>query len=130
MTMDSGVVEPKVRIGAYYKTYEPDVIALNSSVVNSDPDGIYHVLGRKGAIGSPIAQRERVMQLVEEGRQIMDVEMIDSHYAKVTRAVLDEVPFVHLGFAKSISLIRADKVQTEVETVLRNQGHFNFFKRK
>jgi ABC-type transport system substrate-binding protein len=130
LTADSGFFDQKSRIGAYYRTFEPDVIALNSSVVDADPDGIYHLLGSKGAITSPMIQRPVVTNLVEQGRGILDINQVNAHYAKVTRAVLIEVPYIHLGFAKSVSLTRADKVESDQNIILRNQGHFHIFMRK
>lgn len=130
LSPDSGIVDSRHRLDAYYKNFEPDVIALSTSVTNSDPDGIYHVLGKHGAIGSPIIERPTVVKLVEEGRQIADPELIPDHYGRVTDAILTEVPFIHLGFSKTVSLIRSDRLEIKEGTILRNQGHLHIFRRK
>lgn len=80
-----------------YKTYDADIISLGVSFASADPDGIYHFLGKNGAIWSPMSSRPKVEELIEEGRIITDKKIIDSHYKKVSRTILEEVPVIHLG---------------------------------
>lgn len=82
----------------YYKNYGPDVMPMGASVGDSDPDGLYHLLGRRGAIFSPIAERRSVCDGMESGRKILDLEQLPGHYASVSREILKEVPYVHLGY--------------------------------
>jgi ABC-type transport system substrate-binding protein len=111
-------------MNTYYKTHEPDILPLYLSVFSGDPDGIYHALGKNGAIGSPMIERKKVSDLLEEGRRILDFDQLDSHYKKVSRAVLEEVPFVHLGFLKEMVILRNDKVQTSTNYISRETGRF------
>lgn len=73
---------------------------MTLSIVHGDPDGIYHALGQTGAIASKMTMRDSVTELLEQGRGIVEVEGLDTHYKKVTKAILREVPFVHLGFTR------------------------------
>lgn len=82
----------------YYKNFTVDARFSAASVHNSDPDGLYHRVGRNGAITSPMIQREKVAQLMEEGRNLVGQEAIAVHYQKVTRAMLEEIPSIHVGF--------------------------------
>ncbi len=108
----------------YYKTNEPDVLPIYLSVFSGDPDGIYHALGKNGAISSPMLERKRVSDLLEEGRKILDFDELDPHYKKVSRAVLEEVPFIHLGFLKEMVILRKDKVQVGTNYMSRETGRF------
>jgi ABC-type transport system substrate-binding protein len=129
LTSDSRVVTPEQRINSYYKTFEADLQAGSFSVTNSDPDGVYHALGSHGAITSPMIQRPKVAKLMDEGRILLKDEEIKHQYEKVSRAVLEEVPFVHLGFSKTVSLIRKEKVKIASGVPLRNQGHLHIFQK-
>ncbi len=108
----------------YYKTNEPDVLPIYLSVFSGDPDGIYHALGKNGAISSPMLERKLVNDLLEEGRKILDFDKLDGHYKKVSRAVLEEVPFIHFGFLKEMVILRKDKVQVGTNYMSRETGRF------
>lgn len=112
----------------YYKTNEPDVLPIYLSVFSGDPDGIYHALGKNGAISSPMLERKRVNDLLEEGRKILDFDRLDGHYKKVSRAVLEEVPFIHLGFLKEMVILRKDKVQVGTNYMSRETGRFTGYR--
>ncbi len=107
-----------------YKTYEPDLLFSYSSVSNGDPDGIYHALGRNGAITTPMMQREGVMNLLEEGRGLYNLEDINTHYKKVSRSALDEVPFFHFGFLKTVVAYRSDRVKIKKKYKHRDDNRF------
>lgn len=130
LSEDSRVLNPKEIPDAYYKSFQPDIMVLGISVTNGDPDGIYHALGKHGAITSPMIQRPKVAQFLEDGRGIIDYQLLPRHYAKVSRAILEEVPFIHLGFSKTVALVRKDRVELDRTVLLRNEGHFNIFKSK
>ena len=89
---------------------EADIALIRSSVVDGDPDGIYHALGKNGAIASEMTLRPRVSQLLEEGREIQDITKLDEHYRKVSVAILSEVPWVHFGFLLEKTVYRADRL--------------------
>lgn len=91
--------------------FSADVVGFGAGFNISDPDGVYHLLGKNGAITSPIINRERVMALLEEGRNITDKDQIPSHYRKVTRAVLEDIPGVHLGHLQTNFVYRDERVK-------------------
>ncbi|WP_159455111.1 ABC transporter substrate-binding protein [Pseudobacteriovorax antillogorgiicola] len=93
-----------------YKHNTADILVAVASVHLSDPDGIYHLLGKNGAITSPMIQREKVTSLLEIGRTLTDQSRVKNHYENVSRAILTEVPGVHIGFRYSNYLFRKDKL--------------------
>jgi ABC-type transport system substrate-binding protein len=95
----------------YYKTHDVDLLYGGFSVASGDPDGIYHVLGKEGAIASPMTQREGVMALLEEGRKILNISELPVHYQKVTRAIFTEVPYIHVGYRIAQISYRSDRVR-------------------
>lgn len=98
-------------LGMIYKTSDMDLYYGGFSFINGDPDGLYHKFGRNGAILLPMTYSKVVADLLEEGREIIDMGQVDSHYQKVNRAILNEVPVVHLGYSFAISFYRDDKVR-------------------
>lgn len=82
----------------YYKTCTPDIFPMSISITDGDPDGLYHILGKNGAVTSPMIQRKGVVDGLEKGRQIVDVSGLSAQYQEVSRAILNEVPYVHLGY--------------------------------
>jgi ABC-type transport system substrate-binding protein len=113
-----------------YKGEEADIIPGNFGVASGDPDGIYHKLGKSGAIASPMTNNTPVAQLLEEGRQIIDKNKLDVFYKNVTRKILDEAPLVHMGFNKAIAIYRNDKIQVQESVLRRNEGHLQIFEAK
>ncbi len=109
----------------YYKTHEPDILPFILSVFGTDPDGIYHMLGKSGAILSPMAYRPGVAALLEQGRQLVNFEDLDPHYKKVNRAIFHEVPFVHVGYGNVVMLYRNDRLKMRTGFVRRNEGHLD-----
>ncbi len=130
ISTSSGPLDNKSHLEFFYKTPHFDLLFASFSVVQGDPDGIYHKLGKHGAILTPVTYREEVGRLLEEGRQIIGQEKLDEHYKKVSRAILTEVPYIHLGFSKSVTLVRNDRVDVDNVALRRNEGHFGIFKLK
>ncbi len=73
-------------------------------------------------------ERKRVNDLLEDGRKILDFDKLDGHYKKVSRAVLEEVPFIHLGFLKEMVILRKDKVQVGTNYMSRETGRFTGYR--
>ncbi len=111
LSSESGFVDFKQLQNTYYKTHKADLLYGGFSVASGDPDGIYHVLGKEGAISSPMIQRPGVMDLLEEGRKILNLEDLPAHYQKVSRAILTEVPYIHVGFRIAQIAYRSDRVR-------------------
>jgi len=129
-TSNSGQVDLKSRFTMLYKTFEPDLIMGGFAVVNTDPDGLYHVLGKNGAIFSPMTYRKTIGNLLEEGRAITDITKLHSHYKEVSEAILREVPFVHLGYTYGAFAYREDRVSISDTIRTRNDYRFNIFSPK
>ncbi|MFN8791435.1 MAG: ABC transporter substrate-binding protein [Bdellovibrionales bacterium] len=114
-------------IDIIYEGEEPDILFGSFGVASGDPDGIYHKLGKSGAIASPMTQSDLVAQMLEHGRRITEKEQIDPFYKTVSRAILSEVPIVHLGFSKAVAIYRNDKVRVQEKILRRNEGHLHVF---
>jgi ABC-type transport system substrate-binding protein len=123
----SGTIEFSQVLEMIYKTHEPDLIYGSFSVNNSDPDGLYHNLGRQGAIYSPMAERASVQDLFEAGRAIMSQELLAPHYEKTARAILAEVPNVHLGFTPCGVAYSPNRVTVSDNFVNRNTNQITIF---
>ena len=126
----SRMVEKTDIIDIIYKGEAADIIPGSFGVASGDPDGIYHKLGKSGAIASPMTRNTPVASLLEEGRQITDKSKLDSFYQNVSRKILDEVPLVHMGFNKAVAIYRNDKVKAQDRVLRRNEGHLNIFEAK
>lgn len=124
----SGIITMKELAETYYKKWNTDILLMTMSVASGDPDGIYHVLGTHGAISSPMLFKKETSELLEEGRRILDLDKIDEHYKKVTKAALAEVPFVHLGYLKTLMVYRKDKVQLDKTFKQREDSRFSSFR--
>ena len=124
----SGIITMKELAGIYYKTWDTDILLMTMSVASGDPDGIYHVLGAHGSISSPMLYKKETGELLEEGRKILDLDKIDEHYKKVTKAALSEVPFIHLVYLKTLMVYRRDKVQLDKTYKQREDSRFSSFR--
>lgn len=126
-TEDSGQISTQDRIKIYYKTFEADILVMAFSVASGDPDGIYHALGKNGSISSPIQYRKTVAELLEDGRQILNLKEADDHYKKVSIEALREVPFVHIGFTKTIVAFRKDKIRVKNKYKNRDEAKLSIY---
>lgn len=104
----------------FYIEHTRDVLQMGASVHLSDPDGQYHLLGKFGAITSPMIQRHRVAELFEKGRSITDQNEISPHYEEASKAILEEVPGVHLYFGSHRYLYRKSKVVADKRLLERH----------
>ncbi len=126
----SRVVSKSELISIIYSGQEADLIPGSFGVASGDPDGLYHLLGRNGAITSPMLKNEAVANLLEEGRKIVDQEKIAPFYQKVSLAILDEAPMIHMGFNKAVAIYRNDLVKVSGRILRRNEGHLHIFEAK
>jgi ABC-type transport system substrate-binding protein len=101
-----------------------DVYFGGFSTISYDPDGVYHALGKNGAILYPATSNEKMFEVLEEGRKLTDFTQIDDHYKKVSRVFLEEVPLVHLGFMSSLLVYRNDRISIDGK-VARNHLDFS-----
>lgn len=106
----------------FYLGHTQDVLLCGASVHVSDPDGMYHLLGKSGAITSPMIHTPRVVSQFETGRYLVDQGEIPKFYENVTRTILEEVPSVHIGFIAHGYLYRKDRLKPD-RTLL--ERHFD-----
>lgn len=130
LAKESRILDRDEYMKVTYHSKDYDILFGAFSVANGDPDGIYHALGKSGAIRSPVVYRERVANLLEEGRALIGQEKLDAHYRKVSRAILEEVPLVHLGFSKAVVIYRNDRLRAGDLSLRRNEGHIDAFEPK
>lgn len=125
------MVKAKINIlDVYYKTNAPDIITGKASYASGDPDGLYHLLGHKGAIASKMAHREKVADALENGRTLLKTEEINKQYKFVSELVLEEVPFFHFGTLPSLVLYNSEKVVPYYEVINRNESIIDSFRLK
>jgi hypothetical protein len=123
----SRVMDKSAIIEIIYKGEEADLIPGAFGVASGDPDGIYHKLGKSGAIASPMTENGPVAELLEQGRRIIEKDKLDAFYKTVNRKILEEAPLVHMGFNKAIAIYRNDKISAEDRFLRRNEGHLFIF---
>ena len=116
-------LEEKDWLGMLYKTFDPDILPARASVTEVDPDGLYHLLGRNGAIFSPMLERGAVADRLEEGRTLLDQSAIAAHYKGVSREILKEVPYVHLGYL--YRKIAYNPARLRLKHGLLNRGNYS-----
>jgi len=107
------------------KNFRTDILSMAFSVSNGDPDGIYHKLGKHGAIHTPIVYRPEVSDQLEKGRKLLKQSDLNQHYQKVSATILRELPYVHKGFRTSFILYNASKVRVEETILHRNDSYLN-----
>lgn len=113
-------LDEKERIKMCYKTFEPDILPMTASVYDGDPDCLYHLLGRHGAIFSPMQERKGVADGLEDGRKLVDPASLAPHYQGVARKILEEVPYIHLGFYYRGVAYNSNRVRLNESFVNRN----------
>lgn len=111
---------PKEFWEMYYKTFTPDIMPMGASVSDGDPDGLYHLLGRHGAIFSPITERKAVCDGMETGRELLDLTKLGAHYEAVSRDILKEIPYVHLGYLNRRVAYNSDRLHLKESFVGRH----------
>jgi ABC-type transport system substrate-binding protein len=123
----SGRVDYKDLFEIFYHTQKADLLYGNFSVYTGDPDGLYHALGKHGAIASPMTSRASVADLLEKGRTMLDRAALPAHYAKVGREILAEVPYVHLGYKSRAVAYNAERTRIAESFVMRENTRMTIF---
>jgi hypothetical protein len=126
-TKNSGLISFQELLTMIYKTSDMDLEVGNVSIVSGDPDGLYHVQGKYGAILAPMSFRQSIGDLLESGRDIVDGKLINEHYQKISKEILKEVPYVHLGFAKDVVIYNKKAIQV-VGAKERNEHKLHVYK--
>ena len=72
-------------------------------------------------------QRKNVSKELEEGRQIIDVSKLSPHYQIVSREILREVPYVHLGYLYTRLAYNKRKLQVNDALMSRNNSNVMAF---
>lgn len=121
------VAQDSDRWRMFYKTFDADVALFGFSISHGDPDALYHALGAKGAIATGMSQRPRVNQLLESGRGITKIEDLHSHYQQVSKAILEEVPYVHIGFLRRVYAFRKNSLKLKNHILHRRDYDLSSF---
>lgn len=122
LTENSGDMDWGKAIKMAYQTSDMDLFMAGFSIGGSDPDCLYHVLGKNGSILLPMMYREKTASLLEKGRELIDQTDMTSTYQQVTKSVLTEVPFVHLGTIHNLTTFRNDRVEF-TQTYKKREDH-------
>lgn len=105
-----------------YKTFEADLVSYGASYASADPDGLYHLLGKNGAIWTPLASREKVEKLAEEGRTLTDNSDINEHYKLLSMTIMEEIPVIHLGYQNLYLEYNSDLLKTTDKVTARRKA--------
>lgn len=117
----------KEMLEMYYKTHKADLLPMTISVYDGDPDTMYHVLGRHGAIFSPMLGRKKVSDMLEAGRKIADPGALAPYYRGVAKKILEEVPYVHLGYFRRAVAYNPERLRLNKELAERNEQSVMLF---
>lgn len=115
---------------AAYGKMDYDLNVLSANVVGSDPDGVYHLLGKNGSLHSPAIHRKKVVQTLEAGRNLKSSDNLHESYMKVGKAILEEVPLIHLAFLRMGSYYRSDLIKLSVAALNSDRFQFDLFQTK
>lgn len=130
LSSKSKILSRAEMIAEIYKGDQADLMPGRFGVASGDPDGMYHLLGEKGAIKPKMISNRIVSDALEEGRKIIHPAEVDPFYKKVNLTILDEAPIIHLGFNKSVAIYRNDIVNVRARIMRRNAGHLHIFEPK
>ncbi len=126
-TKNSGHIDTKTRMKMIYKTSEPDIVLGASSLASGDPDGLFHSVAKDGAIFAPMTFRKSVSDLLEAGRSILEPSRINAHYQRASRAFLQDLPMVHIGFIRDLYAYNPKRVTPSKVIRDREANQFTMF---
>lgn len=101
----------------YYKTHNYDLLSMALGFSGLDPDNLYHSLGEHGAITSPAIGRASVWKALEDGRALTNMASINAAYQTLSRAILRDVPTIHLAHTRIGLVFRQDRVVLNGESI-------------
>ncbi|MCK5882418.1 MAG: hypothetical protein KAG61_01920, partial [Bacteriovoracaceae bacterium] len=104
-----------------------DIAMLAVSVGDSDPDGIYHFIGKQGGLSSPFFCDGSIEDKFIYGKSLLHREEIDSHYREISKDLLTNVPYVHLGFLHRLDLYNHKRVSITAHTGKRTTNVLETF---
>lgn len=111
----------------FYKTYEYDILLMSLGFGSIDPDGLYHSLGKNGAISTPPMGRKPVWEILEKGRSLISPDEMRTVYSELSRTILREVPAVHLASSRPMYFFNKERVRIAGRAINSPQFHFNAF---
>ncbi len=117
----------KELLNLVYKTHNYDLVSWRTGFGSSDPDGLYHTLGKYGAISTPPMGRYKVWQVLEEGRTLVDLEQMNQVYIQLSQAILEEVPTIHLGYCRPFVFYNTQKVKITNQSLNSLTFHLSMF---
>ena len=112
----------------YYKTHDYDILLSQSGFGSIDPDGLYHLLGKYGAITTPAIGRKRVWEILEKGRSVLQPKELNKVYGELSQVILTEVPAIHLASSRPTYFFNSKRVRLEDKSINSPRFNFNAFK--
>jgi hypothetical protein len=97
------------------------------SVYSGDPDGMYHILGRNGAIATDNDYVEKLAEFMEKGRSETNKDERKKIYENAHRVFLSEIPHIHLGYQKQLTFYNPTKVSIPNLANTRVTTEFSMF---
>lgn len=104
----------------HYMNADIDLILLQFSIHNTDPDGVYHFMGKWGAVRSEMIDNDQIMTLLEKGRSLHEPSSIGLLYTQVSETFLREAPFIHLGFGVRRTFYHPDRLTIDTPRAVRH----------
>lgn len=108
----------------YYKTFNYDMMYRGAGFGAQDPDDLYHLLGRDGAISSPTIQRDKIVNILEKGRSAITQDEVSNAYRGLSSEILREVPVIHMGYLREGFLYNHNRVK--IKSGSMNALAFNY----
>jgi hypothetical protein len=94
----TGLVPSPQKMKALFAKGAPDIVSVFYLIFLGDPGALEHYLSQGGSLASPLAYRKPVSDLLTTAQSITEVDKIDPTYQRISRFILQEVPFIQIGF--------------------------------
>ncbi len=121
------VDEVQTVVEAMYGKHDYDLNVHGASVVGSDPDGLYHLLGKTGALASPATARPGVSIAMERARSVPHGADLNPYYSEVARKIFEEVPEIHTAYYRGGTFFDASRVKAEDHGMNSDRFRFDGF---
>jgi hypothetical protein len=94
---------------------------LIASLYSGDPGSSGLMLSKNGALTSEMIYRERIDQMVTVGSTILLPNEMNAHYSNLSRAILKDIPFVHVGFLHATHVFDPSRVKIKSKFIHRHE---------
>ncbi len=76
-----------------------DIYYASTSIGCDDPDGLYHLFGKHGALTMLPFERPLLQNTLEHARSLLEFSQLHEAYKEVNRTIFSEIPAIHLGYS-------------------------------